>query len=267
MAWESDPTENARPFQMGMAARNGVTAALLAKRGFGGPDAVFDTGHTVFHAFSRNARPELLTKDLGTRFDGVTELAIKPYPCVSFLHPGLDALFELLGEQRIAARDIKRLALYFPQAGQHCIDGNPLKSHCAQYILPVAAVAGKLSVADIFVDQRRSNPVVAALANRVEIRSDPELDKLFPAFYATIVEVETHDGSIHRKRNDIARGYPENPLSGAELSTKFRQLAGSVATPDRVDALSALLGNIHTLRDVTALADVLRVPASASASK
>ncbi len=37
MAWESDPSENARPFQMGMAARNGVTAALLAGQGFGGP--------------------------------------------------------------------------------------------------------------------------------------------------------------------------------------------------------------------------------------
>ena len=36
MAWESDPTENARPFQMGMAARNGITAALLAEAGSGG---------------------------------------------------------------------------------------------------------------------------------------------------------------------------------------------------------------------------------------
>ncbi|MEJ0068706.1 MAG: MmgE/PrpD family protein [Pseudomonadota bacterium] len=43
MAWESDQTENARPFQMGMAARNGATAALLAASGFGGPSAVFDT--------------------------------------------------------------------------------------------------------------------------------------------------------------------------------------------------------------------------------
>lgn len=265
MAWESDPTENARPFQMGMAARNGVTAALLAKRGFGGPDAVFDTGHTVFRAFSRNTRPELLTKDLGTRFDGVSELAIKPYSCVSFLHPGLDAMFGLLREQRIAAGDIKRLTLYFPQAGQHCIDGNPLKSHCAQYILPVAAVAGELRVADIFVDQRLSNPAVAALAKRVEIRSDPELDKLFPDFYATIVEIEASDGSIHRRRNDIARGYPENPLSEAELAEKFQRLAGSVAAPDRVAALRAMLGRVDTLDDVTALADVLRAPAHAMA--
>ena len=44
MAWESDPSEHARPFQMGMAARNGVTAALLAAAGFGGPRQVFDHG-------------------------------------------------------------------------------------------------------------------------------------------------------------------------------------------------------------------------------
>ena len=42
MAWESDETENSRPFQMGMAARNGVTSAMLAKRGFGGPIDIFD---------------------------------------------------------------------------------------------------------------------------------------------------------------------------------------------------------------------------------
>src|SRR5690606_10248102 len=38
MAWQDDPREDARPFQMGLAARNGVMAALLARGGFGAPD-------------------------------------------------------------------------------------------------------------------------------------------------------------------------------------------------------------------------------------
>src|SRR4051794_14554935 len=127
MAWESDPTENARPFQMGMAARNGVTAALLAKSGFGGPDGVFDHGHTVFRAFSRDPRPERLLADLGQKFDGVMELAIKPYSCVSFLHPALDALLGLVRERDLKASDIETLTLRFPRAGIHCVDDNPLK--------------------------------------------------------------------------------------------------------------------------------------------
>jgi 2-methylcitrate dehydratase PrpD len=260
MAWESDPSENSRPFQMGMAARNGVTAALLAQKGFGGPDAVFDAGHTVFHAFSRDARPELLTRDLGSKLDGVSELAIKPYPCVSFLHPGLDALFGLMREQRIRASDIKRLTLFFPKAGLHCVDANPLKSHCAQYILPVAAVRGELAVADIFVDARTTDPAIAALAERVAVRSHPELDARFPDFYATIVEIETQDGSIHWKRNDIARGYPENPLDAAALASKFRKLVGSVASDATAARLESLLRAIDALDDIAQLAELLRTP-------
>ena len=264
MAWESDPTENARPFQMGMAARNGATAALLAQSGFGGPDAVFDHGHTVFHAFSRAPRPERLLQDLGTRFDGIMELAIKPYSCVSFLHPALDALFGLMRERDLAPDDIERLTLRFPRAGIHCIDDNPLKSHCAQYILPVALANRALRVADIFIDRRIDNPVIAALCRRVAVEPDDALDRLFPDFYASIVEVTTRSGETIARRNDIARGYPEAPMSARELDDKFDLLVGSVAPPERVRALRAALDALPGAADLAAYAEILRAPAQAT---
>jgi len=61
MAWETDHTENSRPFQMGIAARNGVTAALLAKKGFGGPPDIFDGRYGIFGAFTDNPQPVLAT--------------------------------------------------------------------------------------------------------------------------------------------------------------------------------------------------------------
>ncbi len=260
MAWESDPTENARPFQMGMAARNGVTAALLAGAGFGGPTAVFDHGHTIFRAFSRAPRPERLVDALGTRFDGIMELAIKPYSCVSFLHPALDALLGLVRERDLQPADIAKLTLRFPRDGIHCVDDNPLKSHCAQYILPVAVVNRELRVADIFIDQRISNPVVAELARRVTVEPDPVLDPLFPDFYASIVVVETRSGERIERRNDIARGYPEAPLSPQELAAKFAALVGSVAPPARVAALGTALDRLPFAADLGAYATVLRQP-------
>jgi 2-methylcitrate dehydratase PrpD len=263
MAWESDPTENARPFQMGMAARNGATAALLAGAGFGGPDAVFDRGHTVFHAFSRAPRPERLLQDLGGRFDGIMELAIKPYSCVSFLHPALDALFGLIRERDLAPDDIERLTLRFPRAGIHCIDDNSLKSHCAQYILPVALANRALRVADIFIDRRIDNPVIAALCRRVAVEPDDALDRLFPDFYASIVEVTTRSGETIARRNDIARGYPEAPMSARELDDKFDLLAGSVAPPERVRGLRAALDALPGATDLAAYAEALRAPAQA----
>ncbi len=244
MAWQSDPSENARPFQMGMAARNGVTAALLAAAGFGGPDAVFDHGHTVFRAFSRGPRPELLIAGLGERWDGVMELAIKPYASVSFLHPALDALLALVHEHDLRPDDIDRLTLRFPRAGVHCVDGNPLKSHCAQYILPIAVAAREVAVADLFEDRRQSDAQVAALALRTEVVADDALDALFPNAYASIIEIRTADGRTLERRNDIARGYPETPLGDEELAKKFRQLAGSVAAPERVAALEGALATL-----------------------
>ena len=260
MAWESDPTENARPFQMGMAARNGVTAARLAASGFGGPVAVFDHGHTVFRAFSRNASPERLTAGLGERCDGIMELAIKPYSCVSFLHPALDALLGLVREHELTPADIAEIRLFFPKDGIHCIDDNPLKSHCAQYILPVAVVNRGLQIADIFVDRRVSHPEVAALCKKVSVESDPELDRLFPDYYASRIELRTGDGRRLSRRNDIARGYPETPLTGEELDAKFRALAGSVCPPTRIAALSAALDGLAEAPDLTALAEALGAP-------
>ena len=262
MAWESEPTENSRPFQMGVAARNGVTAALLAERGFGGPPSVFDHGHTVFRAFSRNPSPELLTDGLGERFAGVMEMAIKPYACCSFLHPGLDALLGIVREQAITPADVEAIDFHFPHSGCHCIDGNPLKSHCAQYVFAVAVARGRLDVSDIFIDRRGGDPVVADLSRRVGVIHDRgHLEALFPDFYATEVEVRTRGGGVFRRRHDIARGYPEAPLSDDEIAAKFAELAGTVASPGRVGALRDAILALPTARDLTAYADLMRAPA------
>jgi 2-methylcitrate dehydratase PrpD len=262
MAWESDPTENARPFQMGMAARNGVTAALLAGRGFGGPTAVFDHGHTVFHAFSRAPQPDRLVDRLGETYDGIMELAIKPYSSVSFLHPGLDALLGLVREEDLAPDDVESIIMHFPRSGVHCVDGNPLKSHCAQYILPVAVANRRVEPADIFFDRRLTDPRIAALSERVSVVADDgELEDLFPNFYATIIELKTRSGQTFTRRNDIARGYPEAWMSESEMVAKFDTLASSVASSERVAALHECLANLDGAPDLTAFAKLLGRPA------
>jgi 2-methylcitrate dehydratase PrpD len=186
------------------------------------------------------------------------ELAIKPYSCVSFLHPGLDALLGLVRDENLSHDAIKKLTLRFPTSGVHCVDANPLKSHCAQYILPVAVVNRGLAVADIFIDRRIGDANVAALARKVEVVADDELEKLFPDFYATIIEVETKDGRRFERRNDIARGYPEVPLESAELDAKFTALAGTVASPERVKKLRTAIFALAGAATIDEYASLLR---------
>ena len=260
MAWESDETENSRPFQMGMAARNGVTAAMLASRGFGGPIDVFDSGHTVFGAFSRKPATEHMTKDLGIRYDGIMELAIKPYSSVSFLHPALDLLLDIAREQTLMIEDVAAITLRFPSSGTHCIDNNPLKSHCAQYILPVALSRGGLQVLDLFNDRRKSDKEVARLSAEVTVVKDDELDKGFPNLYETIVEVKTRAGKTFPAAAALPVATPKSPLSSAEVRAKFDRLAGTIGAPARVAALASCIEKLWDAPDMSDYAELMREP-------
>lgn len=261
MAWQDDPREDARPFQMGMAARGGVTAALLAEGGFGAPDRIFDGGHTVLKAFGRSGASGPLVADLGTVWDGVMELAVKPYASVSFLHPALDALEALLEEHKLAPADIAAIDLRFANAGAHCVDDNPLKSHSAQYILPVRAALGRLSPLDLFIDRRTTSPEVARLAASATVTRDTgEFDARFPDFYVGEVTLTLADGRTVSATRDVARGYPEAPLSAAEITDKFNAVTGLVAGPDRRARLAEAARGLGDSPSVAPLMELLALP-------
>lgn len=255
LAWETDETEHSRPFNPGIAARNGTTAALLASLQFGGPPDIFAGKFNIFGAYADTPRPEELTVDLGERFL-INELAIKRYSCCAFLHPGLDALDQIFTEDDLQPDEITAIRLRFPRSGVALIDNNPLRSHCGQYILPIYALEQKVIIDDILHD-RRGEPALADLTAKVQVLGDDELDAEFPERYTTIVEVDTGRGTLSR-RVAYAKGCPENPLSGHELEAKFKTLAGTVLDERGVEQVINAVRDITSAGSVDALAAPLR---------
>lgn len=258
LAWQDDPREDARPFQMGLAARNGVMSAMLAKRDFGAPDRIFDGGHMALDAYSGVADPTPLTSGLGTEWDGVMELAIKPYASVSFLHPALDALVGLLEDHALTPAQIDKISLRFADAGAHCVDDNPLKGHSAQYILPVRAAMGRLSFLDLFIDRRETEPEVARLAESAEvIRDTGAFNDAFPDFYMGEIILNLTDGRTLSATSKVARGYPEQPLSQADLDRKFEDVTATVCSLHRRIALAEACETLDSAPDVNTLTALL----------
>jgi 2-methylcitrate dehydratase PrpD len=227
LAWSSDHSEESRPFNPGIAARNGTTAARLAAHGFGAPQAIFDgiAKYNVFRAWSLDGRgaPERLTAGFGGRF-AIEELSIKRYACCAFLHPALDALFEVMAGG-VGAADLTGMTMRFPRSGAPIIDDNPLRSHRAQYVLPVAAVRGAVRFADILHD-RSGESEIGRLSAVTKLIPDDELDRTYPERYTTELEVATQDGTVHRRRVEWPRGCPQNPMTSDEVVAKFLDLAG-----------------------------------------
>jgi 2-methylcitrate dehydratase PrpD len=256
LAWADDPTEHSRPLNPGLAARNGVTAAALARLGFGGPPAPFDGRYDAFTAFSGAGRPDALGAGWGERF-AVAGLAFKRHASCAFTHPGLDALLGLAAEARLRPADVERIVLRFPKSGAHMIDGHPLKSHNAQYVLPVALVYGGVSVDDILLDRNR-HPEVARLSAGMRLVADAALDAEYPARYSSIVEVTTRDGRTLTRRVDAAKGTPDDPLTDEEVRAKFRAVTAPLVAPGRAAAIVRAVETIERAPSLHRLAALLR---------
>jgi 2-methylcitrate dehydratase PrpD len=239
LAWASDESEESRPFNPGTAARNGITAATLAGLGFGAPRAIFDaeTKYNVFRAWSADGvgNPERLMNGFGERF-AVDELIIKQHACCAFLHPAVDGLLDILADTDLEPDDITAITVRFPRSGAPIINANPLRSHRAQYILPIAAVRHQVDFADVIVD-RSAEPAVTRLIERTEFVPDDDLDPLYPERYTTLLSVTTVDGRQHERRVDWAMGTPENPMRDDEIIAKFRRLAGERTGQQRTDKI------------------------------
>jgi 2-methylcitrate dehydratase PrpD len=256
LAWADDPTEQSRPLNPGLAARNGTTAAYLARLDFGGPARPFDGRYDAFTAFSGARNPDALLDGWGRRYH-LPDLAYKLYASCAFTHPGLDALLGLARDAKLRASDVESITLRFPKNGAHMIDGHPLRSHDARYVLPVGLVFGGVRVDDILFDRVR-HPEVARLRGSMELVHDPALDAGYPERYTSIVEVRTRDGRALSRRIEAARGTAENPLSPADVRAKYRQLTARVVPASRAEAIAELCERIDREPGLARLARLLR---------
>ncbi|MFN8526031.1 MAG: MmgE/PrpD family protein [Chloroflexota bacterium] len=255
LAWASDHTEQSRPFNPGLAARNGATAALLAEAGMGAPQHILDPveKYNVFRAWSVEPKPEELLARLYDRFF-ITELAFKLYACCAFLHPALDGILDLLDSGEVRAEDVTDITLRFSHSGRSMIDQNELKSHRAQYILPIGLYNRKVVLDDILFEPTDTR--IASLGKRTSVVGDDELERFYPDRYPSIVELATRRGHLATRRVDWPRGYPQNPISPAQIGQKFRDLSAiaiDVSAADRIIEMTEALEQSNTVAPLAGL--------------
>lgn len=257
LAWKEDFSENSRPFNHSIAARNGITSAYLAKLGFGGPPDIFEGRYNIFRAFAKWQLENLqtLTRELGNNYS-ITELAFKKYSCCAFLHPGLDALISIMNNHNLNSADVEKIVLRFPKNGTELIDGTDLRSHSAQYILPIGAHDCEVMISDILFD-RRSEPGIKRLVKNTQIIGDEKLDVKFPEKYASVVEITTTTDKKFSKRVDYAAGTPENPFSADDIKTKFIRLSHAVVDDSTCRQIIDFVDSIEQQEDIDKLGELL----------
>jgi 2-methylcitrate dehydratase PrpD len=245
-----------KPLHAGLAARNGVLAALLAQAGMTASAAAID-GPQGFLAAMDSERPSLdeAAADLGVRWEIVdTGITVKLYPSCAGTHPTLDALLDLRRRERFTAEDVEAIDVGVdPIVPTILIYDRPSSGLEAKFSLPFCAAAavvdGRVAI-DTFTSVRLTDPAILALQSRVTMRVDPTLDASAPSLTQARVSVRLRDGRVLSASANGARGYPEHPASDDELAGKF--LASAKATVSEPAATRLLTA----LRDLDSVADV-----------
>ena len=248
-----------KPFNAGRAARDGVTAALLAERGFTGPTSILDSAKGYPNATS--AQPDLneIVDALGQRYE-TTNTIFKRHSCCGHTHGAIDAVIDLMNENNLDPRDIAEISVGTYPIAVDVVGGeySPGTSAEAKFSLPycvaAAATLGSVSL-DAFTDERIANPALRELMGRVKIQVGEEFAEA--RLGCAKVTIHTRTAGNLTRRVDVPRGYPENPLTSAELKGKFRELSRGALTAGRIGELERTIDALEDVGDVHELAALL----------
>jgi len=237
-----------KPLHAGRAAQSGVTAALLAMRGFTASEEILEAPRGFFRAAAGGYDPAKIEGRLGNPFFLHSPGAsIKPYPSGSLSHPAIDAALEIVRAQDLRPQDVAEVYV-----GTHSLVPNALlykrprteleAKFSMEYCMATAVVRRRAGLSE-FTDEAVLEGDVQAFLPKVQVAVDPEFERMGFQHTRTRVAMTTTGGQVFEKTVDRAVGYPDRPLHEAQLTAKFRECAMQALPKEAAEnALTAIRG-------------------------
>jgi 2-methylcitrate dehydratase PrpD len=240
----------------GFAIKGGITAALLAKAGVTGSKNTFEGEWGLYCQYMHgDYSREILTADLGKRFEGVN-VAIKPYPCCRGMHPAIDAALALTTDQNLRSKDIGEIVLSVTDAHLSLLcqpedaKRSPRSPVDAQFSIPwgvASAIVGKRVGLDDFTESAIRNRDVLEVTRKIRVEVDNALHRSGPE--PTRVKVITNDGKVFVKVVENPLGSLERPMSFEDCARKFTDCAKSLDA-GRIERIIELVGQLEQQADI-----------------
>lgn len=222
--------------QGGQAASAGIMAAGLAGKGITGSPYVLE-GTELKGGFTQitmkaDAKPERITDKLGEHYS-ITDIYFKPYTACRHTHGAAQATLTLTKEKKITPDDIDSITVSTYgvaglAVGKGVPDGGSFVS--AQFSIPHVVAAcildGALGPAQL-TERRIVDPAIIALAKKVAVKVDDDLNKMYPDKTASRVEVLLKNGERLTRQVDIPKGDPRDPMDAGDIAEKVKFFAGS----------------------------------------
>jgi 2-methylcitrate dehydratase PrpD len=235
----------------GPAARNAVTAASLAKKGFTGADTIIEGKRGFAAAFSDHFDPSKLTEGLGLEFPVVIEF--KPYSCARPIHNAIDCALNVRGQNSFKLDKISEITFYrHPAWAEYHVITRPRTYHEAQVSLPYSAAVALVEGAALlpqYSEEKLKDVRIMSLAEKVTVVKDPSL----PRGVSCRMVVKTLDGQTYTSQVDYPKGSVQNPMTDTELAAKFCTLASTRLKHEQIDQVIQMASEIEKFESIATL--------------
>ena len=247
----------------GLAARNGIFSAELARSGWNGPEDALFSKFGYFNLYTEGcANPEILIKDLGDKY--YAEATIKPYPCCRANHAAIDCALDIAHKHEIEVSRIKEVILEVPPRVRHMFVGQPFKIRTTPQI--DAAFSLRFCVANVLFRKNISlehfnedlirEPEIMDIAEKITVEELPDYEK---NKIVASLKVIMEDGHEFYAKVGFAKGDPvHSSLSLEDTKEKFmNNVAFSQAISEK--KAKKFLGLAENLETVVKIKELVRL--------
>jgi 2-methylcitrate dehydratase len=253
---------NWKDYATAEASRKAIFSAQLAKEGMTGPGQIFEGPSGFFHVITR--KPFELPK-LGEPFS-ILRAVTKRFPLGQYSQTVAEAAAQIRSFFS-NTDEIQEVNIGVSHNAIRVMAGSPDKwrptSHeTADHSMPYAAAVVLMygTIDDhYYEDPYLHDPRLLDLVSKVRCLPSEEADLHEKDYNLTDFEVVLKSGQRKSVRVDYHRGHWKNPMTDAELETKFRSLAGRQLSAKRIDALLQQLRNVEKMPKAGALVAMTQV--------
>ena len=262
-----------------MATQSGMLAALLAEKGYTGPEHVIDGKEGLVHCFGPEWKQNILTDGLGESWR-ITQCGMKFFPTEALTHAPISAVLDLVKKNdlhpdqvaKVQIRSLARAADILSDPSKYDPHTKETADHSLPYVIAAALVDRQVTPGQ-FEMAKIMDPKIREQLKKVEVVADPEIEKVFPALQRVVVTIRTIDGKEFTEQLDYPKGDPRNPLTDQEIEEKFSALADGVLSVKAQAKLKDAIWNLDKVDSITKLMTLMKAdvrskkPAGRSGSK
>lgn len=247
---------NLKPYNLGHAAMNGVTAVSMVLAGFRGPVDPLGGKRGFLPSLSDDFTTEWLEKAPGGHYL-IQDSYHKSHAACRHCHAAIDSTLSLRQTHGITDPDsIERVTIRIYAQGAHGHDhkdcpGVVSAKMSVPFAVCLSLVNGAAGIPD-YTEATIRDPRVLRLLERTDVEVDDEMTALVPKKRPAQVTLQLKDGRVLSLRTDVARGEPELPLTEEAFIRKFRDLMiyGGKDAADADRLCSRILEGCGTVREL-----------------